>query len=82
MFLPATAVDLSGNRIGQGGGYYDKFLAAAERRAACSLRGPPSSTTPNSCPLRPFLLRASTVPSTQCSRPPGWSPGVMHAAAG
>ena len=28
IFLPATAVDFSGNRIGQGGGYYDKFLAA------------------------------------------------------
>ena len=28
IFLPATAVDCSGNRIGQGGGYYDKFLAA------------------------------------------------------
>jgi 5-formyltetrahydrofolate cyclo-ligase len=28
IFLPATAVDLSGNRIGQGGGYYDVFLAA------------------------------------------------------
>ncbi|MET1065731.1 MAG: 5-formyltetrahydrofolate cyclo-ligase [Arthrobacter sp.] len=28
IFLPATAVDLSGNRIGQGGGYYDTFLAA------------------------------------------------------
>ena len=28
IFLPATAVDHSGNRIGQGGGYYDKFLAA------------------------------------------------------
>ena len=30
IFLPATAVDMSGNRIGQGGGYYDKFLAKAE----------------------------------------------------
>ena len=30
VFLPATAVDLSGNRIGQGGGYYDKFLATLE----------------------------------------------------
>jgi 5-formyltetrahydrofolate cyclo-ligase len=28
IFLPATALDHSGNRIGQGGGYYDKFLAA------------------------------------------------------
>jgi 5-formyltetrahydrofolate cyclo-ligase len=30
IFLPATAVDFSGNRIGQGGGYYDKFLTALE----------------------------------------------------
>jgi 5-formyltetrahydrofolate cyclo-ligase len=30
IFLPATAVDLSGNRIGQGGGYYDKFLTTLE----------------------------------------------------
>ncbi|CCQ45408.1 5-formyltetrahydrofolate cyclo-ligase [Pseudarthrobacter siccitolerans] len=26
LFIPATAVDVAGNRIGQGGGYYDKFL--------------------------------------------------------
>lgn len=26
LFIPATAVDLAGSRIGQGGGYYDKFL--------------------------------------------------------
>ncbi|HSU48809.1 MAG TPA: 5-formyltetrahydrofolate cyclo-ligase [Arthrobacter sp.] len=26
LFIPATAVDMAGNRIGQGGGYYDKFL--------------------------------------------------------
>ncbi|HEY8700631.1 MAG TPA: 5-formyltetrahydrofolate cyclo-ligase [Arthrobacter sp.] len=28
LFIPATAVDLSGNRIGQGGGYYDVFLGS------------------------------------------------------
>ena len=26
IFMPATAVDLDGNRIGQGGGYYDRLL--------------------------------------------------------
>jgi 5-formyltetrahydrofolate cyclo-ligase len=28
LFIPATALDRSGNRIGQGGGYYDVFLAS------------------------------------------------------
>ncbi len=27
LFMPATAVDRDGNRIGQGGGYYDVFLS-------------------------------------------------------
>ena len=40
IFLPATAVDRSGNRIGQGGGYYDKFLAAL---AALLPSGTPAS---------------------------------------
>ena len=60
MFLPATAVDFSGNRIGQGGGYYDKFLAALAAlmpsRAGTSdvgllppCRQPPSSSTARCC---------------------------------
>ena len=28
LFIPATALDRSGNRIGQGGGYYDAFLSS------------------------------------------------------
>ncbi|MCU1516954.1 MAG: 5-formyltetrahydrofolate cyclo-ligase [Pseudarthrobacter sp.] len=31
LFMPATAVDRGGNRIGQGGGYYDVFLSALAR---------------------------------------------------
>lgn len=30
VFMPATAVDRDGNRIGQGGGYYDVFLNALD----------------------------------------------------
>ncbi|SKB46795.1 5-formyltetrahydrofolate cyclo-ligase [Arthrobacter sp. 49Tsu3.1M3] len=36
IFVPATAVDFSGNRIGQGGGYYDKFLAALAAMSSTS----------------------------------------------
>lgn len=30
VFLPATAVDLAGSRVGQGGGYYDRLLASLD----------------------------------------------------
>ncbi|BCW72228.1 5-formyltetrahydrofolate cyclo-ligase [Arthrobacter sp. NicSoilB8] len=41
IFLPATALDFSGNRIGQGGGYYDKFLAALAALTAASTEASP-----------------------------------------
>ena len=58
MFLPATAVDLSGNRIGQGGGYYDKFLAA--RRTPRGLHAPRAAVIYDS-----ELLPASTIPAEE-----------------
>ena len=73
IFLPATAVDFSGNRIGQGGGYYDKFLAALAgpharpgpdvRRPGCCrpCRQPPSSMTRE-------VLPAGSIPAESFDR--------------
>ncbi|KRE44656.1 5-formyltetrahydrofolate cyclo-ligase [Arthrobacter sp. Soil736] len=61
MFLPATAVDLSGNRIGQGGGYFDKFLEAAD---AAGLHAPRAAVIYDA-----ELLPASTIPAESFDRP-------------
>jgi 5-formyltetrahydrofolate cyclo-ligase len=61
MFLPATAVDMNGNRIGQGGGYYDKFLAAVD---ATGLRAPRAAIIYDA-----ELLPASTIPAESFDRP-------------
>jgi len=49
MFLPATAVDSGGNRLGQGGGYYDRFLE--------TLAG-----TGHTVPLAALVFEAEYVP--------------------
>lgn len=61
MFLPATAVDMSGNRIGQGGGYYDKFLAAAEASGVHAARAAVIYDSE--------LLPAATIPVESFDRP-------------
>jgi 5-formyltetrahydrofolate cyclo-ligase len=61
MFMPATAVDRSGNRIGQGGGYYDKFLAAAN---AGGLHLPKAAIIYDM-----ELLPAETIPAEDFDRP-------------
>ena len=30
--MPCTAVDIAGHRVGMGSGYYDRWLASADRR--------------------------------------------------
>ncbi len=61
LFIPATAVDRAGNRIGQGGGYYDKFLGHL-------------ATAGKEIPLAAViyddeLLPAGRIPSEEFDRP-------------
>ncbi|WP_457963052.1 5-formyltetrahydrofolate cyclo-ligase [Arthrobacter sp. D1-29] len=60
LVIPATALDKSGNRIGQGGGYYDVFLASLATRVP-------------QLPLAAMiydeeLLPAGTIPSEEFDR--------------
>lgn len=58
IFLPATALDRSGNRIGQGGGYYDKFLAELMK-----LRGDGAAPAGAPLPTAAIVYDAEVLPA-------------------
>ncbi len=63
IFLPATALDFSGNRIGQGGGYYDKFLAALAAMFAGSAEAPGAAPLPTAAVVYDTeVLPAGSIP--------------------
>jgi 5-formyltetrahydrofolate cyclo-ligase len=69
IFLPATAVDFSGNRIGQGGGYYDKFLAALAAMSSASRGASDAVTFPTAAVVYDTeVLPAGSIPAESFDR--------------
>lgn len=69
VFVPATAVDLSGNRIGQGGGYYDKFLAALEGMLPRTANSPDGGPLPTAAVVyESEVLPAGSIPAESFDR--------------
>jgi 5-formyltetrahydrofolate cyclo-ligase len=60
MIVPALAYDLSGNRLGRGGGYYDRFLAA--RAASTVVIGVVfDRQLVNAVPSEPYDIRVQII---------------------
>lgn len=69
IFLPATAVDLSGNRIGQGGGYYDKFLASLAAMSSASSEASDAAALPTAAVVYSSeVLPAGSIPAESFDR--------------
>jgi 5-formyltetrahydrofolate cyclo-ligase len=69
IFLPATAVDFSGNRIGQGGGYYDKFLASLGALSFASNEASDAATLPTAAVVYDTeVLPAGSIPAESFDR--------------
>ncbi|MHA7279045.1 5-formyltetrahydrofolate cyclo-ligase [Arthrobacter sp. MDT2-2] len=64
ILVPALAVDGSGHRLGQGGGYYDRFLARYPL-------GAPGAVPRLGVVYRPEVLPAGTIPSGPHDQPLG-----------
>ncbi|GAA5230445.1 5-formyltetrahydrofolate cyclo-ligase [Arthrobacter cryoconiti] len=75
VFLPALAADLTGARLGQGGGYYDRFLAQLEQDSSSDSHAgdTPAAPTPTAAVVNDEeVLDPDIIPQDSLDRPVDW----------